>query len=184
MDSIHTTRLLLRQPKGTDLKDFFECSKNPAVGINAGWKPHSDMKESLQILTDFINNGNIWAIVDKLTNKMIGTVGLVDDAKINNPQVKMLGYALNENFWGQGIATEAARAILDYGFNKQNIAMISVYHYTFNKRSKSVIAKCGFKYEGVLRNSALSLDNATHYDEACYSLTKQEYLDFVSNKFQ
>ena len=183
MDSIQTTRLLLRKPKGTDLQDFFEYSQNPAVGLSAGWKPHSDMKESLKILTDFIASGNIWAIVDKLTNKMIGTVGLVDDVKRNNPDVKMLGYALNENYWGQGIATEAARAILDYGFNVQNIQMISAYHYTFNKRSKSVIAKCGFKFEGVLRNSAPSLDSGAHYDEACYSLTKQEYSDFVSNKF-
>lgn len=143
--------------------------------MNAGWKPHADIKESLKILTDFISNGNIWAIVDKLTNKMIGTIGLVEDPRRNNPTVKMLGYALNENYWGQGITTEAARAILDYGFNTLDIPMISVYHYTFNKRSKSVISKCGFKFEGVLRKAATSFDGAEYLDEVCYSLTKQEY---------
>lgn len=169
---------MLRQPKGQDLNDFFEYSKNPRVGPSAGWKPHSDIKESLDILTDFIRQGNVWAIVDKLTGKMIGTIGLIKDEKrAGNPTVKMLGYALNEHYWGQGIMTEAARAVIAYGFEEMSLDMISIYHYTFNKRSKSVIAKCGFKYEGVLRKSAPSFDGREIFDEACYSLTKTEFED-------
>lgn len=182
MQTITTKRLILRLPKGTDLNDFHAYCKNPNVGPSAGWKPHSDMRESLNILSDLINSGAVWAIVDKLTGRMIGTIALIEDKKRDNPKVKMLGYALAESYWGQGIATEAARAVIDFGFNVQQLEMISVYHYTFNKRSKSVIAKCGFKYEGVLRKSFRQFDNS-EFDEACYSLTAQEYFDSQKQQY-
>lgn len=173
---ITTPRLLLRPPKGSDLNDFYEYARNPNVGPNAGWKPHANLRETLDILTDFIRMGNVWAIVDKLTGKMIGTIGLLPDQKRDNLNVKMLGYALSQSFWGRGMATEAARAVIEYGFLTENLSMISAYHYTGNNRSKSVLAKCGFYFEGVLRKSAPSYDKTTYFDEACYSLTKEEYL--------
>ena len=183
MRAITTQRLVLRPPKGSDLNDFYEYAKNPNVGPAAGWKPHADTRESLEILTWFIRDGNVWSIVDKLTGKMIGTVGLINDERRKNDGVKMLGYALNEHYWGQGIATEAARAVIEYGFSEERINMITVYHFTFNKRSKSVIAKCGFKFEGVLRGAFTSYDGSI-YDEACYSITREEFIKQKENKFE
>lgn len=183
METITTRRLILRAPKGQDLGDFYEYARNPNVGPAAGWKPHADSRESLEILTGFIRDGDVWSVVDKLTNKMIGTVALLNDGKRKNNGVRMLGYALNEHYWGQGIATEAARAAVKYGFENLGLDIITVYHFTFNKRSKSVIAKCGFKFEGVLRAAFTSYDGHI-YDEACYSLTKEEYARQKENIFE
>ena len=176
MQNITTQRLILRQPKDTDVRFFHEYSTDPHVAPSAGWAPHSKMKDSLSMLSDFAKDGGVWAIVDKLTNRMIGMIGLVDDPKRNNPKVKMLGYALHENYWGQGMASEAARAVVDFGFEVQNLDMISAYVYTYNNKSKNVLANCGFRLEGVLRKATISYLDEQYLDEACFSLTKQEYL--------
>ena len=175
MQQITTQRLLLRAPKETDARFFHEYSTDPKVAPSAGWGMHSSMKDSLSMLKEFAMTGGVWAIVDKLTNRMIGMIGLVDDPKRSNPKAKMIGYALDENFWGQGMATEASRAVIDFGFNAMRLDIISAYLYTYNQRSKKVLAKCGFRLEGVLRKTSLSVDGQ-YLDEACYSLTLQEYI--------
>ena len=134
MQQIATQRLLLRQPKETDARFFHEYSTDPHVAPSAGWAMHSSMKDSLSMLKEFLTVGGVWAIVDKLTNRMIGMIGLLDDPKRSNPTAKMIGYALDENFWGQGMATEAARAVIDYAFNALNLDVISAYLYTYNQR--------------------------------------------------
>ena len=175
MQQITTQRLVLRQPKETDARFFHEYSTDPHVAPSAGWGMHNTMKDSLSMLKEFATVDGVWAIVDKLTNRMIGMIGLVDDPKRSNPKSKMLGYALDENFWGQGFATEASRAVIDYGFNALNLELISAHLYTYNQRSKKVLAKCGFRLEGVLRKTTLTADGQ-YLDEACYSLTIQEYI--------
>jgi len=184
MQTLTTQRLILRQPKDTDVRDFHEYSTDPYVSNSVGWKPHSQMKESLSILHEFATSHSIWAIVDKLTNRMIGTIGLVDDPKRTSPKTKMIGYALHEHFWGQGLATEAAKAVIEYAFETLQLDLVSAYHYTYNKKSKSVIAKCGLRYEGVLRKATLSYQDGQPLDEACYSLTRQEYFQDKQNFFK
>ena len=66
---------------------------------------------------------------------------------------------------------EAVHAVLNYAFNELNFALVSVYHYTFNTQSASVIKQAGFKYEGIQRQSAQRFDGYV-VDSALYSLTK------------
>jgi putative acetyltransferase len=56
-----------------------------------------------------------------------------------------------------------------------NLRLLSVSHYTFNDRSRRVIEKCGFVYEGTLRQTFRRYDGAI-FDEAIYSITKDEWL--------
>ena len=101
MQTINTPRLVLRQPKETDLRFFHQLSSDPRIALSAGWLLHDKMKDSVNTLNDFANDGGIWAIVDRLTNKMIGVIGLVNDPKRNNQKSKMIGYALMKNFGGK-----------------------------------------------------------------------------------
>lgn len=174
MRAIETERLLLRPFTETDLNDFYEYAKNPNVGPNAGWKPHENMDESKAILKDFMDNDEVLAIVWKENNKVIGSVGLHKDPLRSADNVKMLGYVLSEDYWGRGITTEAAKAVLRYAFNEMNLYMVTVHHYPFNHRSKRVIEKCGFIYEGTLRHCT-RIYNGNTYDLACYSLTRDEW---------
>jgi len=65
MPTLETERLILRRFRETDLDDFNEYAKNPNVGPNAGWKPHESKEESMEILKQFIDSKEVWAIVEK-----------------------------------------------------------------------------------------------------------------------
>jgi len=63
----------------------------------------------------------MWAVVDKKDNRTIGRCGLC--FRDNTPEVE-LGYLLDKAYWGRGLATEAARASLKYGFAELKLERI------------------------------------------------------------
>ncbi len=176
MVMLETERLILRAWKLEDLDDFFEYAKDPDVGPNAGWKPHKTKEESLRILENFIEKDEVWAIVNKENGKAIGSIGMHEDEKRKDANAKMIGYVLSKDYWGHGLMTEAANKVLEYLFNGKNIELVSCYHYPFNIRSKRVIEKCGFKFEGILRHAS-KIFNGEVYDDYCYSITRDEYME-------
>ncbi|HLR35211.1 MAG TPA: GNAT family protein [Tissierellales bacterium] len=175
MKVLETERLILRAWGLEDIDDFFEYAKDPDVGPNAGWKPHESKEESLAILENFIEGDEVWAIVDKETGKAIGSIGAHEDDKRRDINAKMIGYVLCQDYWGQGLVPEAVNKVLEYLFNDEKVELVSCYHYPFNKRSKRVIEKCGFKFEGTLRYSS-KIYNGKVYDEYCYSILRDEYI--------
>jgi putative acetyltransferase len=86
----------------------------------------------------------------------------------------MFGYVLARDCWGNGYMSEAVRRATEYAFGEAGMQLMSVSHYTFNNRSRRVIEKCGFVYEGTIRRTFLRYDGAV-FDEAVYSLTKEEW---------
>lgn len=174
MKTIETERMILRTWRLEDFGDFYEYASNPIIGPSAGWKPHTDRVESLSILISFIEGEEVFAIEDKISGKAIGSIGLHPDRKRNNPEARMIGYVLSEPYWGKGLASEAVKAVLDYAFNDQNLKIVSVYHFPFNQKSKRVIEKAGFSFEGILREATV-LPNGEIVDDVCYSITKEEF---------
>lgn len=177
MKTLSTKRLILRGWQLTDLEDFYEYAKSSKVGPAAGWKPHANRQETEVVLNYFIEEQETWAIYHRSTGKIIGSIGLHKDNKRNvgHSNARALGYVLAENYWGQGLMPEACSAIIDYAFQELKIVILSVYHYPSNERSKRVIQKLGFTYEGRLRKASM-LYNGTILDTLCYSLTREEYL--------
>lgn len=174
MRALETERLILRKWKISDLEDLYEYAKNPNVGPNAGWKPHESKEESKTILDLLINNDDIWAITYKSNHKVIGSISLYNDPKREYKNVKMIGYAISENYWGQGLVPEAVMEVLRYTFEELGLNLISIYHYPFNFRSRRVIEKCGFHYEGIIRMGS-HIYNGLIYDDVCYSMTDDEW---------
>lgn len=174
MERLKTERLLLRGFRKNDLADLYAYAKNPHVGPAAGWKPHADITESAKWLKEFIDKQEVWAIVEKISGKVIGSIGLHADRKRNNERAGMLGYVLDEPYWGRGLATEAARKVIEYAFRVRHYELLSIYHYPFNRRSARVIEKCGFHYEGTLRQASQLYSGLVH-DDVCYSMTRTEY---------
>jgi len=175
MAILHTQRLILRPIQIDDLDDIYEYSSTPNVGPNAGWKPHENKEETLEIMnTIFLDKETVWGIELKETGKMIGSIGLIDDPKRQYDLVKMIGYAMGESYWGQGIMTEATNEVLRFGFEELHLDAISAYCFPFNQRSKSIIKKCNFEYEGTLK-MAEKMFNGNIYDNECYLLTAPRY---------
>lgn len=177
MAELFTERLILRPIEPSDLADIFEYSKHPEVGPNAGWKPHESKEETMEIMkTIFLDKDCVWGIIRKDDKKMIGSIGFIQDPKRENEHTMMLGYAIGYDQWGKGITTEASRVVIAYGFEEMGLRLISVSCYAYNNRSRGVIKKCGFKYEGTIRQAEKRYDGEIFYSEI-YSLTKEEWQD-------
>lgn len=169
---LDTERLMLRPITIDDAQDVFEYSCGKNVGINAGWKPHETIEETIEIMNMiFINQESVFGIVLKENNKLIGSVGLIKDPKREYEKVKMLGYAIGEAYWGRGYMTETVKKIVRYGFNYYKLDMISAYCFPHNKRSKHVLNKCGFVYEGTLK-ACEQLFTGEVFDHDCYIIDK------------
>ncbi|WP_340539019.1 GNAT family N-acetyltransferase [Nocardioides sp. GXZ039] len=74
-----------------------------------------------------------------------------------NPEFRSasLGYCLHERAWGHGYATEAARALLDWGFSTLPLNRVQAEADTRNDASRRVLEKCGFTLEGTLREDCI-----------------------------
>ena len=174
MKTLETNRLILRAFRESDLEDFYAYASTPNVGPNAGWKPHADRAESRKILRSFIEEDEVWALVDKISGKVMGSIGLHKDPVRNNPATRMVGYAMSEDYWGKGLMPEALERVLRFAFEEAGMDIVWVCHYPFNIRSKRNIEKAGFVYEGTQRQASVRYDGVV-LDKATYSLTKEEY---------
>ncbi|MCC8023230.1 MAG: GNAT family N-acetyltransferase [Clostridiales bacterium] len=174
MVRIETQRLILRDLEAGDLDDFYQYVRNPQVGPNAGWKPHESLEESGVILHDMMEKQEVWAIGHRADEKLIGTIGLHKDALRGYEKARMLGFVLDPAYWGRGLATEAARAVLRHAFLDLHLGLVSCNHFCYNLRSKRVIEKCGFTHEGTLRRG-FEIYNGEIHDVDCYSMTLEEF---------
>jgi len=174
MKTLETERLVLRAWQPADAADFYEYAKHPEVGLNGGWPPHTSIEVSQEVIGYFINDNDIWAIVLKENDKVIGSVGLHADSKRPNISVRELGFVVSADYWGRGIATEASKCAIAHAFDDMGLDLVSTYHKSFNDRARRVVEKCGFTREGMLRQASKRYDNLI-FDAVCYSILKSEY---------
>lgn len=175
MTELYTDRLLLRAIEMTDAADIYEYSKEQSVGPWAGWKPHEALKETKKLIKKiFLKADCTWGIVIKDTNKLVGSIGLIPDASRPSEKIRMLGYAMGSKYWGKGYMSEAAVRVLDYAFGAIELDMVTVTCYPDNERSRRVIEKCGFTYEGRLRLHLKHYDGEMR-DGLVFSLLKNEF---------
>lgn len=168
--TLETECLWLRPFQESDDAELFRCCQNPHLGDNAGWKPHETLEESRAVLFDFfIKQEDTWAIVLKSTNQLIGSIGLIADPKRENAQARMLGYWLDEAYWGKGLMNEAAKSVLNYGLETLKLSLITAHCYPNNQRSKALLRRNGFLYEGTLHEAEICY-NGQILDHDCYYL--------------
>src|SRR5262245_14832205 len=79
---------------------------------------------------------------------LVGSVGLIFHTGHDRGEI---GYWIGRPLWGRGYATEAAGAMLNYGFETVGLHKIHAYHYTRNPASGRVLEKIGMRPEGVMR---------------------------------
>lgn len=146
---LRTARLTLRPWRQEDLDDFYAYASVDGVGQMAGWLPHQSKAETQAILDLFIRQKKTFAI--QYQGRVIGSLGIECYDEEQHPDLapwrgREIGYVLAKPFWGQGLATEAAKAVIDYLFRAEDLDFIIAGHFTRNARSARVIEKCGFRY--------------------------------------
>ena len=161
---IESKRLILRHISIKDAQDFYELDSNPQVHKYIGNNPVKSIEESKfiikNILQQYKTNGiGRLAIIDKQTNVFLGWSGLKYEEQLRTEfNYYDLGYRLKQQYWGNGYATEAAIASLNYGFNDLKLSEICAAADVGNVASNKILKKIGmklsgtFKYEGSLCN--------------------------------
>ena len=154
--TLETDRLILRGMRVSDAPDMFEYARRPSVTEYLTWNPHTTIDETREYLTyvgqryrtgDFYD----WAMVDKETGRMIGTCGFTS---FNCPADSAeIGYVLNPAYQGRGLATEAVRRVLQFGFEELNLHRIEAHFIQGNDASRRLMERVGMTFEGFARES-------------------------------
>lgn len=150
---LETDRLILRELLPTDDAGMFELDSDKDVHKYLGNLPFTKIENSREII-DFIRKQyedsgiGRWAMINKKTNEFMGWTGLKLMKELTNYHINYydLGYRLIKRYWGQGFATESAKAVIDYGFNELKLNDIFAMADVNNKASKNVLEKSGLKY--------------------------------------
>lgn len=116
-----------------------------------------------------------WAIVLKETNECIGQIAffLID----NKNHFGEIEYCIGKKFQRKGLATECTKTLINFGFEKIQLNKIQICHKSNNEPSKRVIEKCGFKYEGTLRDFFYM--EGEYVDRLYYSILRKEYISGI-----
>ncbi|MCA1992059.1 MAG: GNAT family N-acetyltransferase [Coleofasciculus sp. S288] len=144
-----TSRLLLRYFSWDDLNDMAAIYADPVVmTFRGGPRNYENTKQHFKwIFENYKKPGfELWAIVDKADNKFIGNCGVIPQEVDGQPENEM-GYILAKEYWGRGLATEAACAVRDYGFNKLGYSRLVALIDSGNIASQRVAMKAGLTYE-------------------------------------
>lgn len=151
---LKTDRLTLRPWTELDLEDFYEYAKVDGVGQMAGWLPHKDREESMEILHRFIDGKKTFAI--EYGGKAVGSVGIERYDEERFPEFRdlsgrELGFVLSRSCWGRGLMPEAVQRLVRYLFEEAGLDFLMCAHYTENIRSKRVQEKCGFHHYRLIK---------------------------------
>ena len=175
---LETERLLLRKWNNDDAALMYQYAKDPDVGPIAGWPAHKSIDESKSVINGFINNHPYcFAICLKNGNHLIGCIELKlcpSDLAKKEDEAE-LGYWLGKQFWGNEYMVEAAKSLIDYGFNELKLNTIWCGYYDGNNKSKRVQEKLGFKYYSTCNDLFVPLMNETRIGHANI-LTKDNWI--------
>lgn len=149
---LETERLLLREFDEDDLEAFFLLCSVPEVVRYTGFSLDNieQARENLRTrpMADYLKHGyGRWACVLKEDGTVMGFAGLKYLDELNEVD---LGYRFLPEYWGRGLATEAARPVVDYGFRELQLDSILGLVDPANKASVRVLEKTGFQYDSFM----------------------------------
>jgi len=148
---LETNRLLLRHLNLDDLDELFALYSDPEMRqyFPEGVLTYEDTKEELE----WHMHGHpkhselgLWATIHKETGKFIGRCGLLP-WEIDGELEIEIAYLIDKAYWGQGLATEAAKGILHYGFEQLNLSRLICLIDPDNIASQRVAEKIGMSLE-------------------------------------
>jgi RimJ/RimL family protein N-acetyltransferase len=174
-DVITTERLILRRPKPADAKAKYEYSRDPEVARYMDWVPHPDLGSALAVVERAAARWESgeeysWVITVKPADLAVGSVGCHMQR-----QAVELGFVLARPYWGQGYATEAAKAVFAWAASCEGVCRIWATCDIENTGSTRVLAKLGMVREGILRRWAFrpNLAPAVPRDAVVYSWVRE-----------
>ncbi len=151
MKILETENLILRHFEADDLDDLFRLYSDPEVRryFPDGTRDLAYTKEELE----WYLNGHpdhpelgLWATIHKESKRFIGRCGLLPWTIDGRFEVEV-AYLLDKAYWGQGLGTEAAQAVLDYGFEQLQLSRLICIITPGNVASVKVASRIGMVFE-------------------------------------
>ncbi|MDO9298963.1 GNAT family N-acetyltransferase, partial [Bradyrhizobium sp.] len=158
---LETERLMLRRPTLADVKAIAALANDRRIAEMTRRLPHPYTQdhaiESVRAIADDAR-GTVFLIENNFVP--VGMVG-VDWREQEAPE---LGYWLGVEHWGQGFATEAARAVIDFTFEEFEVEHLISGARVANPSSRNILEKCGFQWSGVELHRFEALGSSTPVD--------------------
>ena len=117
-----------------------------------------------------LGRGLTLAIARRTTSELLGAIGLNLAPEHHSAE---MGYWIGVPFWGQGLCTEAARAVVEHGFNHLELHRIHAYHFARNTASGRVLEKAGMTREGFRRGALLKWGR--YEDITLYGILREDW---------
>lgn len=175
--TIETDRLILRRFEYTDddamLRNFIADEKTQSMYAEPVYTTKEAVHELLEKYISSYEKPDYyrWAVIDKEKGECIGQIAyFLMDSKNHFGEIE---YCIGSDFRRKGYATEAAKAVIAYGFEKISLHKVQICTKTINAASKRVIEKCGFTYEGTLRDYFYT--NGEYVGRLYFSMLREEY---------
>lgn len=169
MTEIETARLRLRRFVPEDLDDLCRLLADPRVmryvGVEAGYIFSREETEAAlaTFITGWARRGyGRWAVVEKATGRFAGLCGF----RLFDGEAELL-YLLHVEYWGQGLASEAARASLRYAFEELRLTKVVAVTRPEHTASRRVLERVGMRYEGEVCSHGVEL--------VSYTMTSEEF---------
>jgi [ribosomal protein S5]-alanine N-acetyltransferase len=172
---LETERLILRRITAEDEADVFAILSNPEVTRYYDLDTFTERTQARELIQrhqfQFEKEAGIrWGITRKGSPRLIGSGGL-GWQRWNFSTI--LGYELAQEFWRQGIMTEAIRAMIGYAFTEMKMNRTQATTEMENAASMRVLQKVGFQEEGVLREWGFW--KGSFRDVRCFSLLRRDW---------
>ena len=174
--TIETTRLILRPFELSDAAVVQQLAGEREIADTTLTIPHpyeDGMAESwIETHEPEFEAGEVatFAITLRRNSELIGAIGLTLDRLQDKAE---LGYWIGKPFWNQGYATEAAKAIIQYGFDDLGLNRIGSRHMSRNPSSGRVMEKAGMQLEGKERQGTVKWGK--HEDLLLYGILREEW---------
>lgn len=181
---IETERLLLRKFVSSDCSDMLRYwVADERVQPSYGEPVYSTEEEVNSLLEKYISSYDSsdyyrWAVIEKKSGCCIGQIAFfLLDRKNHFAEIE---YCIGVDFQRRGYASEATKAVIRFGFERAELHKVQICCRANNLPSKRVIEKCGFTYEGSLRDYFFI--DGQYYDRLYYSILSDEYFNIWRDK--
>ena len=158
---LETERLILRPLELKDAPTIRELAGHPDIAATTLNIPHpypeGAAEAFIQSLTDSADAGTnyTFGMVRKADDQLVGAIGIRPVAQFDRAEI---GYWIGVPYWGQGYTSEAARRVVDFGFETLKLQRIYATYFSHNVASRRVMEKAGMTYEGTLRQHVKRFD--------------------------
>jgi len=164
---LETERLLLRRPTLADVKAIARLANDRRIAINTRRLPHPYSQDhAIEFVRATARDNRDTVFLIEADRSPIGMVGI----DWREPDAPELGYWLGVAHWGQGFATEAARAVIDFTFEEFDVEQLIAGARVSNPSSRKILEKCGFQWSGVELHRFAALGSSTPVD--CFRLSR------------